>query len=99
MGCGGGARGRAVAFCQSRPGSIPGTDLLGFFRFRIAANLFLLGAGLFLKNEECSILLPLLSYFLSPLSIFVNCNINNEPRKKNINLIKVNSLMNLKSDF
>ena len=51
-GCGGAASGRAVAFCLSRPGSIPGTDLLGFFRFRIAANLFSLGAGLFLKNEE-----------------------------------------------
>ena len=46
-GRGGGASGRAVAFCPSRPGSIPGTDLLGFFRFRIAANLFSLGAGLF----------------------------------------------------
>ena len=52
LGRGGGASGRAVAFCPSRPGSIPGTDLLGFFRFRIAANLFSLGAGLFLKNEE-----------------------------------------------
>ena len=52
QGRGGGACGRAVAFCLSRLGSIPGTDLLGFFRFRIAANLFLLGAGLFLKNEE-----------------------------------------------
>ena len=48
----GGASSRAVAFCPSRQGSIPGTDLLGFFRFRIAANLFSLGAGLFLKNEE-----------------------------------------------
>ena len=27
-------------------------DGLGFFRFRIAADLFWLGAGLFLKNEE-----------------------------------------------
>ena len=52
VGRGGGASGRAVAFCPSRTTSIPGTDLLGFFRFRIAANLFVLGAGLFLKNEE-----------------------------------------------
>ena len=49
-GRGGGASGRAVAFCLSRPGLIPGTDLLGFFWFRIAANLFSLGAGLFLKE-------------------------------------------------
>ena len=31
VGRGGGASGGAVAFCPSRLGSIPGTDLLGFF--------------------------------------------------------------------
>ena len=52
VGRGGGTSGRAVAFCPSRPGSIPETDLVSFFRFRIADNLFSLGAGLFLKNDE-----------------------------------------------
>ena len=47
VGRGGGASGRVVAFCPSRPGLIPEMDLLGFFRFRIADNLFSLGAGLF----------------------------------------------------
>ena len=51
FGRGGGASGRAVAFCPSRLGSILGTDL-AFFRFRIAANLFSLGAWLFLKKNE-----------------------------------------------
>ena len=46
---GGSASGRAVAFGPSRLGSILGTDL-AFFWFRIAANLFSLGAGLFLKE-------------------------------------------------
>ena len=47
---GGGASGRAVAFCLSKLGSNPRTDLI--FWFRIAANLFSLGTGLFWKNEE-----------------------------------------------
>ena len=51
-GRGGGASSRAMTFCPSRPGSIPGTDLLGFFWFRIAGNMFSLDAGLFLINEE-----------------------------------------------
>ena len=42
------ARSRVTAFCPSRPGLNFGTDL-GFFHFRIADNLFLLGIGLFLK--------------------------------------------------
>ena len=53
-GIGGGASGRAMAILSVQAGleSRDFWDGLGFFRFRIAANLFLLGAGLFLKNEE-----------------------------------------------
>ena len=47
---GGGASGRAVEFCLSKLSSNPRTDLV--FWFRIAANLFSLGTGLFWKNEE-----------------------------------------------
>ena len=46
-GSGGGTSGRAVAFCLGRPGSNPRSDF-GFFQFRIAVNLLLLGVGLFL---------------------------------------------------
>ena len=65
----------------------PGRTCLAFFRFRIVANLFFAGHWAFSKEWgiECCILLPLLSYFLSPLSIFVNCYINNEPTKKKEN--------------
>ena len=60
--------------------------MLGFFRFRIAADLFSLGAGLFLKNEEWNVAY---SYLFFPVSyhqsIFVNCDINNEPRKNKKN--------------
>ena len=58
-------------------------DRLGFFPFRIVVNLFQQGAEFFSKErriERC-ILFLLLSCFLSQLSKFVNCNINNEPRK------------------
>ena len=40
IGSGGGANGRAIAFCPSQPGSNPGTDLAFF---RNAINLFSLG--------------------------------------------------------
>ena len=46
-GSGCGASGRAMAFCPSKPGSNPGTDLAFFGN---AINLFSLGVGLFLKN-------------------------------------------------
>ena len=48
QGRGGGASGRAMAFCPSRPGSNPGLDF-GFFQFRIAVDQLLLGVGHFLK--------------------------------------------------
>ena len=44
LGSGGGASGRATAFCLSGPRSNPGKDLA--FWFRIAVDLFSLGVGL-----------------------------------------------------
>ena len=46
-GSGDGTNGRATAFCLSKPGLNPGTDLAFF---GIAINLFSLGVGLSLKN-------------------------------------------------
>ena len=43
-GSGGGASGRAMALCPSRPGSNPGTNL-GFFQFHTAVNRFSVGDG------------------------------------------------------
>ena len=48
-GSGGGASGRAMAYCPSKPGSNPGTDLAFFGN---AINLFLLGVGLYLKEDR-----------------------------------------------
>ena len=47
IGSGGGTSDRAMAFSLARLGLNPGTDL-GFFQFRIALNLFMLGVGFFL---------------------------------------------------
>ena len=84
-GCGGGSSGRAVAFCPGKPGSNPGTDL-ACFGSQLRFKSFLAGCWAFSKErgiERC-ILFLLLSSFLLPLSIFVNCNINNEPRGNKI---------------
>ena len=51
MGCVGGASSRASGIL-SEQAEFESRDGLVFFWFRIASNLFSLGAGLFLKNEE-----------------------------------------------
>ena len=64
LGSGGGASGRAMAFCPSEPGLNPGTDLAFFGN----ATLFSLGVGQYLKrtgHKKCYILFILLSCFLS----------------------------------
>ena len=65
-GHGGSARGRAMAFCPSWPGSKPGTNF-GLFSDYIATQ-FSLGVGLFFINEvidqRMSDTSILLSYFL-----------------------------------
>ena len=48
LGSGGGASGRAMAFCPSELGSNPGMDLAFFGN---AINLFSLGVGQFLKER------------------------------------------------
>ena len=58
-------------------------DRLGFFSVQNCGESILAGRWVFSKErriERC-ILFLLLSCFLSQLSKFVNCNINNEPRK------------------
>ena len=62
VGCGGAASGRAMAICLGRPGLNPRTDF-GFFQFKIAVNLFLLGVGLFLIMCHKTVL-TLFSFFL-----------------------------------
>ena len=49
VGGGGGVSVRVIAFCLDRLGLNPGTDL-GFFQFRIALNLFMLGCWVFSNN-------------------------------------------------
>ena len=48
VGSGGGASGRATAFCLSDPGLYPGTDLA--FLVKDCFYLFSLGVGFYLKN-------------------------------------------------
>ena len=72
-GSGEGSSGTAMAFCLTRPGSNPRTDL-GFFQFRIAVNLLLLGVQLFLIMFNRMVhTLP--SSFLFPIIIY-HCKIN-----------------------
>ena len=49
VGSGGGASGRVMAFCLSKPGLNPGTDLAFFGN---AIKLFSLGVGLYLKDDR-----------------------------------------------
>ena len=68
IGGGGGTSGRAMAFCLGRRGLNPGLDF-GFFQFRIAANLFSQGVGLFLIT--CNRMVHTLpSSFLFPIIIY-----------------------------
>ena len=46
QGSDGGTSGRVMAFCLGRPGSNPRL-VFGFFQFRFAVNLLLLGVGVF----------------------------------------------------
>ena len=87
-GSGGGASGRTIAFCLSKPGSNPGTDLAFF---RNAINLFSLGVGLYLKktgHRKCYILFLLLSCFLSYKRVYINCIVPMNQRKENKNIPK-----------
>ena len=83
-GNGGGASGRAMAFCPSEPVSNPRTELAFFGN---AINLFLLGVGLYLKktgHRKCYILFLLLSCFLSFKHYeYINCIVSMNQRKDN----------------
>ena len=68
LGSGGDTSGRAMAFCQWRPGSNPGTNL-GFLKFRNAVNPFSQGVWLFLTACNRTVhALP--SSFLFPIIIY-----------------------------
>ena len=72
MGSGGGASGRAMAFCPSEPGLNPEADLAFFGN---AINIFLLGVELSLKrtgHRKCYILFLILSCFLSFKNTILN---------------------------
>ena len=58
-----------MAFYLGRLGSNPGTDLYGFFQFRIAVNLFSMGFGLVLKTCKRKVH-TLLSSFLFRMIIY-----------------------------
>ena len=87
---GGVTSGWAMAFCLDRPGSNLRMDVVGFFWFRIAFNLFSLWVGLFLIMCKIMVHTPTYS-FLSP-SIIYRCKIyqsqsNNVPKNgKNLPL-------------
>ena len=85
VGSGGGANDGAVAFCPSKPGLNPGTDLAFFGN---AINLFSLGVGLYLKktgHRKCYILFLLLSCFLSYKCVYINCIVPMNQRTENKN--------------
>ena len=67
MGSGRGTSVRAMVFCLGWPSCYPGT-VLGFFQFRIAINLFLMGARRVI--ERCALFL-----LLSSLLIIYHCKI------------------------
>ena len=80
-GSGGGASSKAVAFCQSQA-RFKSLDGLGFFGSELLQIYSCWALGFFYRTRNRTVhTLLLLSCFLSPWSKFVNCKINNEPRK------------------
>ena len=75
-GSGGGARGIAMAFCPSKPGSNPGTDLAFFGN---AINLA--GRRAISKRRQVIELFPLLSCFISYKRVYINSIVPNESKK------------------
>ena len=75
FGSGGGTRGRAMAYCLSRPSLNPRMDL-GFFSVQNCHKLFSLGVGLFQITCNGTVH-TLTSSFLSSFTMikFINCNL------------------------
>ena len=77
LGSGSGASGRVTACVRAGPGLNPRTDL-GFFPFRIAFNLFLLGMRLIYRLFPSSFLFPFIMYHCKIYQL----QSNNVPKKE-----------------